>query len=484
MSWWRGKKWISVFSIIPELEECPLWKRDEASLSSLRLFDLEPQALHTELQRYWKRPFWQRWWLSLFTSINNKRKAYAYYQRCLAFSEVQKQHGYTSSVFRIGEERAILLELVAWFDQDIKYGEKILEQHAGDVNWLQSQFTSILNQREQKTEQRLLKYMDKKLKKLPAVRNRIKKESQELGKLMRDYLLSGLFPPDQVSAHNEGATASSAAYEATEDSVLSDKQELVYVGPAVATRNTLGMYPSGKANLGDIDSVGGWVNSQREAIAGLLREGRPQSYIKIKVLLKQSLSSIRMVIEPQIAGYQQLINDAKQGRVEYEIAIEWSEDLQPRLIKFFRSSALLFHPDKSDRNEELRRLQTELFKEFNQLAENSRETLRQGLQTLKNCIPKLESKYQDILDKMQRDRENSKARSEELIRAQAQKQAQAQATMDAMLTQKYTAIHASIAEIEEKIERLNNLLIENGIMNQNPMPEERSGTSTHFFARR
>ena len=85
---------------------------------------------------------------------------------------------------------------------------------------------------------------------------------------------------------------------------------------------------------------------------------------------------------------------------------------------------------------------------------------------------------------MQRDRENSKARSEELIRAQAQKQAQAQATMDAMLTQKYTAIHASIAEIEEKIERLNNLLIENGIMNQNPMPEERSGTSTHFFARR
>ena len=484
MSWWRGKRWISVFSIIPELEECPLWKRDEASLSSLRLFDLEPQALHTELQRYWKRPFWQRWWLSLFTSINNKRKAYAYYQRCLAFSEVQKQHGYTSSVFRIGEERAILLELVAWFDQDIKYGEKILEQHAGDVNWLQSQFTSILNQREQKTEQRLLKYMDKKLKKLPAVRNRIKKESQELGKLMRDYLLSGLFPPDQVSAHNEGATASSAAYEATEDSVLSDKQELVYVGPAVATRNTLGMYPSGKANLGDIDSVGGWVNSQREAIAGLLREGRPQSYIKIKVLLKQSLSSIRMVIEPQIAGYQQLINDAKQGRVEYEIAIEWSEDLQPRLIKFFRSSALLFHPDKSDRNEELRRLQTELFKEFNQLAENSRETLRQGLQTLKNCIPKLESKYQDILDKMQRDRENSKARSEELIRAQAQKQAQAQATMDAMLTQKYTAIHASIAEIEEKIERLNNLLIENGIMNQNPMPEERSGTSTHFFARR
>ena len=445
MSWWRGKKWISVFSIIPELEECPLWKRDEASLSSLRLFDLDPQALHTELQRYWKRPFWQRWWLSLFTSINNKRKAYAYYQRCLAFSEVQKQHGYTSSVFRIGQERAILLELVAWFDQDIKYGEKILEQHAGDVNWLQSQFTSILNQREQKTEQRLLKYMDKKLKKLPAVRNRIKKESQELGKLMRDYLLSGLFPPDQVSAHNEGATASSAAYEATEDSVLSDKQELVYVGPAVATRNTLGMYPSGKTCLTGIDSVGNWVSVQREAIAGLLREGRPQAYIKIKVLLKQSLSSIRMVIEPQIAGYQQLINDAKQGRVEYEIAIEWSEDLQSRLIKFFRSSALLFHPDKSNGNKDLSQIQTELFKEFHQLSETALETLRAGLRVLKNCIPQWKSKYKGVLEEIQRDREKSRAEFEEAMKRSVK-------------------LKAQLARMEEKLERLSDLLTENMAM--------------------
>ena len=446
MSWWRGKKWISVFLIIPTLsEKYPLWKRDEASLSSLRLFDLEPQALHTELQRYWKRPFWQRWWLSLFTSINNKRKAYAYYQRCLAFSEVQKQHGYTSSVFRIGEERAILLELVAWFDQDIKYGEKILEQHAGDVNWLQSQFTSILNQREQKTEQRLLKYMDKKLKKLPAVRNRIKKESQELGKLMRDYLLSGLFPPDQVSAHNEGATASSAAYEATEDSVLSDKQELVYVGPAVATRNTLGMYPSGKTCLTGIDSVGNWVSVQREAIAGLLREGRPQAYIKIKVLLKQSLSSIRMVIEPQIAGYQQLINDAKQGRVEYEIAIEWSEDLQSRLIKFFRSSALLFHPDKSNGNKDLSQIQTELFKEFHQLSETALETLRAGLRVLKNCIPQWKSKYKGVLEEIQRDREKSRAEFEEAMKRSVK-------------------LKAQLARMEEKLERLSDLLTENMAM--------------------
>ncbi len=343
MSWWRGKRWSSVFLISPTLsEDFPLWKRDEASLSSLQLFGLEPQVLHTKLQRYWKKPFWQRWWLSLFTSIHNKRKAYAYYQRCLAFAEVQKQHGHTGSIVKSsGQERAIFLELVAWFDQDIKQCEKILEQHAGDLNWLQSRFTLILSQYEQKTEQRLLKCMEKKLKKVPTmrsqnrIRSRIKKEYQELGKLMRDYLLLGSFPPEQVSANNEGTTAFS--YEATaEHSVVSDGQELVYVGPAVATRNTLRMYSAEKAHLGDMDSVGDWVRLQRNAIVGLLEEGTPGACVEIKALLEQTLNSIRMLIEPQIDCYQQLINKAKQGDIsDYEVAIEYSEVLQCRLIKFF-----------------------------------------------------------------------------------------------------------------------------------------------------
>ena len=469
MSWWRGKKWISVFSIIPELEECPLWKRDEASLSSLRLFDLEPQALHTELQRYWKRPFWQRWWLSLFTSINNKRKAYAYYQRCLAFSEVQKQHGYTSSVFRIGQERAILLELVAWFDQDIKYGEKILEQHAGDVNWLQSQFTSILNQREQKTEQRLLKYMDKKLKKLPAVRNRIKKESQELGKLMRDYLLSGLFPPDQVSAHNEGATASSAAYEATEDSVLSDKQELVYVGPAVATRNTLRMYSTKKAHLGDMDSVGDWVRLQRQTIDSLLAAKTPEAYTEIKALLEQSLSSIKRLIDSQIEAYKQVIRELRNRNIDYKEAIVRSENIQPRLMSFFRSSVLLFHPDKSNGNEELGRIQTEFFPQFRQLSEASREILKEGLEILKCYVPRSEAEIQKILDERERDRKAFRAELAEIGKKIAQMRKEREQAK---------------TEMEEKIERLNNLLRQNGMMNQNPIPEERPEIRSHHFARR
>ncbi len=504
MSWWRGKKWSSVFSIIPELEKCPLWKRDEASLSSLRLFDLEPQALHTELQRYWKRPFWQRWWLSLFTSINNKRKAYAYYQRCLAFAEVQKQPGYTSSVFRIGQERAILLELVAWFDQDIKYGEKILEQHAGDLNWLQNRFTSILSQYEQKREREFLKRLEKKLNKLPiirirsSVRSRIKKEYQELGKLMRDYLLSILFRPDQVSAHNEGATAFSVAYEATEDSVVSDSRELVYVGPAVATRNTLGMYPSGKTCLTGIDSVGNWVSVQREAIASLLAEGRDA---EIKTLLEQSLNNIRDIITPPIESYQERVTEVRQGKVGYEVAIECSEDLQRRLIRFFRNSVLLFHPDKSDRNEELRCLQTELFKEFKQLSDTSLETISAGLQTLKQCIPKWKLEHQAILGKMQRDREAFRARLKKEMKTIAESNAKLNASLKEVIEeskqyreemkqdrermkQYRKEMKQSREKMRKQIECIkNDLLAQNLGVNQDPMPEERPGTSPDFFTR-
>ncbi len=499
MSWWRGKKWSSVFLIIPTLsEEYPLWKRDEASLRSLRLFGLEPQALHAELQHYWKRPFWQRWWLSLFTSINNKRKAYAYYQRCLAFAEVQKQHGHTGYIVKSsGQERAVFLELVAWFDRDIKQCEKMLEQHAGDLNWLQSRFKSILNQHEQKTKQRLLKCMDKKLKKLPTVRNRIKKESQELGKLMRDYLLSGSFFPEQTSANNDGVA---------EPSVVPDSHELVYVGPAAITRNTRTIPPIG-IELGNMRVLGDWVSLQRDTITSLLEKER---YTEIKILLEQSLDNIRDMITPQIEDYQQLINKARQGKVECEEAIKCSEDLQLRLISVFRNSVLLFHPDKSNGNKDLSRIQTELFTKFNQLSENSRKTLMEGLQTLKNCISKRGSRCLNIWEEMERNNEETRAKVEKAIKdhekfmaeldaqraqreqereQQEQELAQERAQRAQERAQKKVEWDAKIARMKKRIDILSDLWTEDISMHHSEeamssQGQERPGSSTRSFARR
>jgi chromosome segregation ATPase len=280
------------------------------------------------------------------------------------------------------------------------------------------------------------------------------------------------------------------------------------------------MYPTGKAHLGDIDAVGDWVSLQRNAIASLLAEGRDA---EIKTLLEQSLNNIRDIITPPIESYQERVTEVRQGKVGYEVAIECSEDLQRRLIRFFRNSVLLFHPDKSDRNEELRCLQTELFKEFKQLSDTSLETIRAGLQTLKQCIPKWKLEHQAILEKMQRDREAFRARLKKEMKTLAESNAKLNASLKELIEegkqdreeskqyreemkqdreemkqdreemkqdrekmkQDREKMKQSRKEMREQIECIkNDLLAQNLGLNQDPMPEERPGTSTPFSARR
>ena len=101
MSWWRGKKWISVFLIVPKLsEEQPLWKRDGASLRSLLLFNLEPSALQAEIHAYWRKDFWQRWWSGLFTSINNKIKVWSYSKKAETAIEQAKKNAVHGIIFK------------------------------------------------------------------------------------------------------------------------------------------------------------------------------------------------------------------------------------------------------------------------------------------------------------------------------------------------------------------------------------------------
>ncbi|WP_395496974.1 hypothetical protein [Rickettsiella endosymbiont of Litargus connexus] len=491
MSWWRNKRWSTFFFIVPKLtEERPLWKRDETSLNNLRLFNLEPQTLQAEVQAYWRRPFWQRWWLGLLTGINNKRKVWSYYQRCLAFGEVQKQHNYVVSVLKRNEqERTLLAELVNWLDENTKHCEKTLEKHAGDLKWLQNRFPSVLSQYEKKKEQEFLKRLEKKLKKITTkedqirLRCRIKKEYQGLVKVMRDYLLYPL-PSEQANVRNEGAATVITADEATEQSVqsviVSDRHELVYVGPApvTVTRNMSRLCLTGKAHLGDMGKVGNWVFFQRQRIASLLEEGRPEACIEIKTLLEENLNSIKMLIEPQIQGYQQLISKARQGNVNYKVAIECSEDLQRRLMKFFRSSVLLFHPDKSNGNEDLSQIQTEFFRQFRQFSEISREAVKDGLEILKTYAPQCEAEIQKILDEIERDRKAFRAELAQVGKeiAQMRKEREEAAAKRAQERK----------EMKEEIEKLRQLMLaQNRTSNQTSKEatssQERENSNGLFF---
>ncbi len=515
MSWWRSKKWISVFFIVPKLsEEQPLWKRDETSLGSLRLFNLRPAVLQAQIHAYWQRPFWQRWCLDLFTEINNKRKVWSYYQRCLAFDKIQKQPTDPVSVLSGSmQERAIGAELVIWLDRETKRCEQRLEKHAGDLNWLSYRYPSLLRQYEQKRERAFLKLMDKKLKKISSkegrknLRRRIRKEYQALGNVMRDYLS---YPSslEQSSAHKDGATAStSVGYEATESGIVSDSQALVYVGPAIDASNTLRMYyPTGDTELGHIDAVVAWVKLKRQAIENLLEEGRPEAYREIQALLEQSLHNIKDLITPQIDRYREMVSQLSQGNASYETskaAIKCLENLQRRLMSFFRNSALLFHPDKSHGNEDLSQIQTKFFRQFRQLSETSQETLSADLERLKDCVPQCEAEIQAILDEIERDRKAFRAELAHMIKALAQmreerkemraeleaKRAQDLAEMEAKREQERTEMRAELeAEMRAEMEKLRQLVLTQSLVTitspaeaASSQVQEKPEGSSHFF---
>ena len=471
--WWEaGKRWrIDVF-ITPRLtREQPLWSRDEKSLESLRLCRLRPEELQIELEAYWKKPFWKRWFLALFSRINNKREVWSYYQRCLSFNKVNVQYSSTDSAFQGSEEeQAIFLQLSTWLSQNARQFERILEKHAGDLNWQKNSFTALLSRYEKKTEQRFLKLMDRKLKKLPtegernSLRSRIEKRYQALTEVIHDYLVGSLSSQTRISAE---PTRLNFVAEAA-------GQELVYVGPT-ASVTTLQM-SSTETDLADMKSVRAWVTSKQQTIARLLVAEKPEGpYVEIKELLEQSLHSIRGLVELELQGYKWRRVDEllrRQGAVanyqEARSQLEQFKSWQSNLIKFFRSSVLLFHPDKSNGDADLVAIKTELFKQFKQLSDTSLEILNEGLKKLEGGIPEWQVKCQRILKEMRSHHEKFNRELEEKMERIAQDK----------------------AEMKAEIEQLRQLVLaQSRSMNlpseQAGSPDqEKPGTSAHFFARR
>ncbi|MFM2323039.1 MAG: hypothetical protein RLZZ225_1192 [Pseudomonadota bacterium] len=508
--WWEaGKRWLIDLSISPYLSpEQPLWSRDEKSLKSLRLFRLSPEALQAELEAYWKKPFWQRWFLALFSRIHNKREVWSYYRRCLSFREVKKRYPVGVLAFQGSEkEQAIFSQLGTWWSQRTRQFERILEKHAGDLNWQRNSFAAVLHQYEKKTEREFFKLMNKKLKKLAtesqrnSLGRRIREGYQELAQAMHDYLAGSLpSSSEQASAKLESAELNVAA--------PASSQELVYLGPTA----TVTMQPMGAidTDLADMKSVRTWVNLKQQAIADLLAAEIPEGpYAEIKKLLEQSLYSISRLVALELEQYQQKIDElVRQGvAANYEEAISQINPFKLRqlgLIKFFRSGFLLFHPDKSNADEDLIIIKTELFKQFKQLSDAAMETLGKGLQRLEGRSA--EWKYQKILVDLRRHEEEFRlhveAELEKIARAaadsearRAQKQAEFKAEMEAEIEAKVkAAIEEKMkAEIEAKIKVemkafKQSILAQNRRVNpcsESPQSvEETPATSTHFLVRR
>lgn len=397
MSWWWQIKWEAFIDIYPQLsEENPLWQREDSHLENIRLCGLPPDELQEEIAVYWQKSFWRRWLLSFFTDIDNKIVIWSYYKRCLSFRIIHKENPALEQRLMVYDpEQRLVNQLLHKLKQDTDVLESSLEKHTGNAKWIEKNLGLLLAKHEKKRQQFFLKLLNKYLKELPAesdhesVREKLEEEYQELEKILRNYV-------------KNSCQASVSEQESMPPIEENPNRDLVYVGPAVIAEKKES--PSFDSDLScSMSPTNEWLALKRQSIKELLKE-EPIPYETIQSLLDKSLQSLRLLIEPQLDGYERVVYEVRYKRANYKEALKWSGFLQNRLSNFFRHSGLLFHPDKSDGNADLKIIKTELFKEFQQFAENSLERLSKGLRTLKRCIPQWEVDLDKMLEETERDR--------------------------------------------------------------------------------
>lgn len=434
MSWWWGVKWGTFINIDPPLsKEHPLWQREDNNLENIKLFGLPPNKLQEEIATYWEKPFWRRWLLSFFTAIDSKIVIWSYYKRCLSFRIIHKENPTLEQSLMIYEPKQPLVsQLINKLKQDNLLLENHLERYSGNAQWIKKNLSLLLAKHEKKRQQFFLSLLNKHLKELPttydqkSVRKKLEEEYQELEKMLRKYIQNSYNPINQQE--------STLPIEEIEEN---PNRDLVYVGPTPVIEKKEN--PDFDSDLScSMSSINEWLTLKRQTIKELLKEESPP-YEVIQSLLEKSLRSLQLLIEPQLTSYESVAKEVRCRRVNHKEALEWSEFLQNRLTYFFRHSGLLFHPDKSDGNENIRIIKTELFKEFQQFAEDSLERLSQGLKTLKRCVPQCEIDFNKMLEEIERDRREFREKFDKKCAEMEVRQA---------------AMKAKLAEAEEAINKL------------------------------
>jgi hypothetical protein len=358
--WGWGPQWVTFIKIdYPITMDKPLWTHEESSLDTIRLFDLSPDQLQLEIIRYWQQPFWKRWFLSLFTSINNKIKLWSYYHRCLAVRKASIEN-----IYRIDKpidslfEQYLGEEIVQSLYRTTLKLTKYLEKHAGDFKFEENGVDFYLRG----NGRFFTKLMKEKLDSLTiedknCLQKQLKKEFDRHEMMLFSY--------------------------------LTDWEEKIFDEPIYFDKPIpldICIDPrTGKKMTYSTQSIEEWVKLKRQMLKLMLRNNSPEQFVKIKTFLESTLSTIKQLFNQQLERYEKLIHKVRCERLAPDKAIRQASLLQKDFI-LFKKIVLLFHPDKSFGNENLQPIQTELFKDFSCLAKESIEKVKQGLQTLEECL--------------------------------------------------------------------------------------------------
>lgn len=363
MSWWWKLRWRDFIWMDPPLTiDNPLWNREESSLKRIRLFGVFPDELQAEIIHYWQQAFWKRWLLALFTPIHRKIKIWSYYQRCISFHTVCIKNP-------LDEEEPIAFVFEKYLGREAIYGlnkcriqvENYLEQHAGNLTWKNNN-NFFMYRCFRKDWNFFKKLMKKKLARLSEpdrkdLKSHLENEYMRLQEILSRYLSTLRKNIVNLPSSDEPIKS-----------------------------NTFVDATTGQATSCSIHSIENWVKIKRQLIESMLQKESPEQFPRIKNLLESCLSTIRLLADHQVVRYEKLIDKVRWNQFDGDEAIQQAGTLQTELICFFKKSVLLFHPDKSFGNEQLQEVQTELFKVFKQLSEESLEKIKEGLQTLKVCL--------------------------------------------------------------------------------------------------
>src|SRR5436190_7661994 len=344
--WW-SRRWIVHMTIQPPLsKDYPLWKRNKDELRLLRLFDLSPEELGQKIDRYWKKPRWQRWFSSF--GMNKKIDVWNYYQRCLAYQEIIQDKLMSEQRLVIASKRWPLLEDLALVlhQSNVKF-ETYLEKRCRNPKWIEKHFSEEVKRYMQRLKKFFLIKLNKHLKKIEigeerlALKQQAEKEYQEVEALMFHYYQLWHFNAFLRIRHPE------VGIDALNDREINENQEsrvAVYTGSQIASSSSRALHRRVvlQNGIGSLDKAKEWIQAQRQHLKSFIEEDSLQ---KVEELLQINMNEIKNITEPQLKCCETIISNIKGNYEAYDSFLEHLDNLQNQLKPLLQGALHLFHPD-------------------------------------------------------------------------------------------------------------------------------------------
>ena len=386
----------------PLSKDYPLWKRSQDELRLLRLFDLSPEELGRKIERYWKKPFWRRWFASF--GMNKKIDVWNYYQHCLAYQAVRPDKLEQESLAFASNSSPLLNELSLVLHQfNVKF-ETYLEKRCRNPKWIEKHFLEEIKAYKQQLKKTFLTKLNKSLKQIKtggdrlALKQQAEQEYQQVETLMSRYyhqwsnnFFSRLSQPNFVPEMGIDTAQKKNRVNPEHGIVVSNYSQTVS-SPSQSIPPRVVNHQTGIPSLNDAKE---WIQTQRHCLNSLIEEG---SLSKVETLLQTSLYEIKEVTEFNLKSCDTLFTSIQGKHENYDSFLEHLDHLQRRLKPLLQGGMLLFHPDHISN---LTHSQ-EMWELITRYSQSYLEQSRCYIDKFKNYYLRIEKLYQHSQNELQR----------------------------------------------------------------------------------